>query len=34
MRDRNRETLEARLPGGSVFREFTVVHTGNADFAW
>ena len=37
MRERNRETVEARLLGGggwSIFREFTVVHAGNAEFAW
>jgi len=28
------ETVEARLPGRTIFGWFTIVHTGNADFAW
>ena len=37
MRERNRETVEARLLAGgggvSIFHDFTVVHAGNAEFA-
>lgn len=32
MRKRNKEIVEARLPGWTIFNEFTIVHNVNSDF--